>query len=64
MFAYITVTLLNTVTPEDYGLSANCSKEEFEKAIYSSIKNREDDITDAAQMAMNDIEIDIMKGEY
>lgn len=63
MFAYVTVTLLNTVRPEDYGLPSDCSAEEFENAIQTDILLREKDISDAANMCMNDIEIDIMDGE-
>lgn len=63
MFAYVSVTLLDMVTPEDYGLDENCTEEEFEAAIEARIRLNEDDIEHSSGMNMNDIEIDIMEGD-
>lgn len=63
MFAYVSVTLLDTVTPEDYGLDENCTEEEFEAAIEARIRLKEDDIEHSSGMNMNDIEIDVMEGD-
>lgn len=63
MTAYVTVTLLNTVRPEDYGLSSDCSAEEFENVIYSEINWHKDEIEDISKMSVNDIEIEVVDGE-
>lgn len=64
MFAYVSVTLLDIVTPADYGLDEDCTEEEFEAAIEARVRLREDDIENSSGMNMNDIEIDVMEGDW
>ena len=58
-YAYITLTYLITVTPEDLGLSEDVTYSDFDEEATRYAQDLVDAIKEDQKVAVNDIEIEI-----
>ena len=58
--AYVSVTYLYTLEPNELGLDDNCSKEELKEAADEYMNNELAQVYDAVKMTPNDVEIEVV----